>query len=154
MVGIGQLTKELIWISSQLWKASRCFQIPHWSDSNALILHPHLSTRLPDNILTTRTWCRIFRNPKPAHISTVIKTGGAMLWIYGYIPLSHLFKSLLLFWYLFAYHYLDYIILETTDTFPTFLSLNTLIKNPYLTKGTLGTCSKCIRNFPHLASHI
>ena len=28
-------------------------------------------------------------------------------------PFSHLFKSLLLFWYLFAYHYLDYIILET-----------------------------------------
>ena len=31
MVGIGQLTKESIQISSQLWKASCCFQIPHWN---------------------------------------------------------------------------------------------------------------------------
>ena len=28
-------------------------------------------------------------------------------------PFSYLFKSLLLFWYIFAYHYLDYIILDT-----------------------------------------
>ena len=28
-------------------------------------------------------------------------------------PFSHLFKSLLLFWYLFVYYYLNYIILDT-----------------------------------------
>ena len=46
-----------------------------------------------------------------------------------YSPFSHLFKSLLLFWYLFTCHYLDIIILETTNTFPTFPTSNTLPKS-------------------------
>ena len=50
---------------------------------------------------------------------------------------------------LFWFYYL-----ETMDIFPTFFPLNMLPKNPYLMKGTLGTCSKCIRNFPLLTSHV
>ena len=67
-----------------------------------------------------------------------------------YSPFSHSFKSIT---FLISFH-LPFYYLETTDIFPTFLSLNTLPKNPHLTKGTLGTCFESIRNFPHLASCI
>ena len=69
-------------------------------------------------------------------------------------PFSPLFKVsitfLISFWLpLFRLYYL-----KTTDIFPTFLPSNTFSENPYLMKGTLGTCFECIRNFPPLACHV
>ena len=66
---------------------------------------------------------------------------------------SHLFKSIT-FLISFCLPLFRLYYLETMDTFPTFPTSNTLPKNPYLMKGTLGTCSKHIRNFPCLASHV
>jgi hypothetical protein len=94
----------------------------------------------------------IFRSMMPDSISNVIETGGGyVVNIPIYSPFLHYLKSLILFLISFR---LPLYYLETTDIFPTFFPSNMLPKNPYLTKGTLGTCSECIRNFPLLASHI
>jgi hypothetical protein len=69
-------------------------------------------------------------------------------------PFSQLFKVSITFLISFRLPLFRLYYLETMDIFPTFLSLNMLLQNPYLMKGTLGTCSECIRNFPLLASHV
>ena len=69
-------------------------------------------------------------------------------------PFSPLFKVSITFLISFQLPLFKLYFLEIMDIFPTFSPSNTLPKNPYLTKGTLGTCSECIRKFPLLESHI
>ena len=67
-------------------------------------------------------------------------------------PFSPLFKVSITFLISFRLPLFKIYYLKTTDIFPTFFPSNMFPKNPCLTKGTLGTCSKHIRNFPLLAS--